>query len=255
MRESIYFNYDGISSRDMGLVNVNIQNGMFEETFVGDRTIKEVTIRSNDKPYLQGVQRNPLSFSLTFAFEDTFDGTALRSIARWLDVDYYKPFFTEDNPNRIFYCMPSGQTSITHNGEGKGYITVTMRCDSPYSYSNYITTPNYDYSTNTTTTTLTISNDGDVNIQPELWIEKVGLGDVQIKNTTTDVTMVLTQITDGETVYVNSEREEVQTDLMGTYRFDNLNDTFLSLVIGANTLEITGTCRITLKYRYKLLQG
>src|SRR5690606_24020937 len=135
-------------SVDMGLFNCNVDGGMFEEVFVASREIKEVTVAGNDKPYFQKVIYSPLEFNLTFAFEHYYDEKRIREVARWLCQEYYKPFFTVDNPNRIFYCMMKGDSKLVHNGLKQGYITLTMRCDSPYSYTPYLYKENYKFSGN-----------------------------------------------------------------------------------------------------------
>lgn len=135
MKEGLEFSYDGIKSSDMGLINVKFSDGLFEELFVAEKTIHEIKIRGNDKPYFQGVERSPLVFSLQFAFEDYYDHEKIRKVARWLDQDYYKPFFTTDNPNRIFYCILHSSSTLLHNGLKQGYVEIEFRCDSPYSYS------------------------------------------------------------------------------------------------------------------------
>src|SRR5690606_35605780 len=135
MLEGVHFVYDGVRSVDMGLINCTIDGGMFEETFLPSKEIREVSISGNDKPYFQEVKRSTLEFELTFAFENGYDEERIREVARWLDQDYYKPFYTVDNPNRIFYCMLKGDSRLVHNGSKEGYITVSMRCDSPYSYT------------------------------------------------------------------------------------------------------------------------
>jgi phage-related protein len=135
MLEGIHFSYDGTYSIDMGLLNCKIGGGMFEETFLPTRQIKEKKISGKDKPYFQSVESEPLSFSLTFAFEYNYDETRIREVARWLVQSYYKPFYIVENPNRVFYCMMEGDSKLVHNGLKQGYLTLTMRCDSPYSYT------------------------------------------------------------------------------------------------------------------------
>jgi len=135
MLEGIHFCYDGIYSVDMGVINCKIGGGMFEETFLPTRNIHEKKIAGRDKPYFQRLELEPLSFDLTFAFEYYYDERKIREVARWLMQPYYKPFFTVDNPNRIFYCMVEGDSRLIHNGLKQGYITLTMRCDGPYSYT------------------------------------------------------------------------------------------------------------------------
>lgn len=134
MLEGIHFVYDGVKSVDMGLLNCKIGGGMFEEAFLPSRSIIEHKITGNSKPYFQEVEYEPLEFKLAFAFEYKYDERKIREVARWLCQDYYKPFYTVDNPNRIFYCMPVGDSKLVHNGLKEGYVELTFRCDSPYSY-------------------------------------------------------------------------------------------------------------------------
>jgi phage-related protein len=135
MLEGIHFSYDGVYSTDMGLLNCKIGGGMFEETFLPTRKINEVKVKGNDKPYFQSVELEPLIFDLTFAFENTYDERHIRDVAIWLFQPYYKPFYTVDNPDRVFYCMVEGDSRLFHNGVKQGYITLKMRCDSSYSYT------------------------------------------------------------------------------------------------------------------------
>jgi phage-related protein len=143
MKEGIDFYYDGIRSRDMGIFNVELNSGLFNEPFIAAREIKEIEIRGNDKPYFQGVKRSPLSFKLSFAFDGSYNEARIREVARWLDQDFYKPFYTTDNTERIFYCMLNSSSELLHNGLKQGYITLEMRCDSPFSYSPQFTSRTY----------------------------------------------------------------------------------------------------------------
>lgn len=135
MLEGIHFSYDGVYSYDKGLLNCKVDGGMFDETFLPSREIIETKISGRDKPYFQSVNLEPISFDLVFAFEYYYDEKLIREVARWLMQPYYKPFYTVDNPNRIFYCMYEGDSRLVHNGLKQGYIKLTMRCDSPYSYT------------------------------------------------------------------------------------------------------------------------
>lgn len=258
IRSSIAFTFDGISSDDMGLYNVNVSSGMLEEPFLATRQINEVKIRGRDKPYFSGVTHAPLTFTLTFAFLDEFDSDKLRQVSRWLSAEYYKPLTFSDTPDRIYYAMLDSDSKLTHNGASNGYITVTMRCDSPYSYSPVYVSPTYDLSTNTSNgTTIQFDNSGDISIFPEIYITKVGAGDVSIVNNSNGgQTFQFTGLSDGETVYVDNENEIIQSDLVPTtYRYSNFNNNFLELVYGANNLQVYGTCKIYFRYQFILLQG
>lgn len=134
MLEGIHFSYDGIKSSDMGLINCKIDGGMFDENFLAGKKIIETKIAGNEKPYFLGVEHDPLEFDLTFAFEYSYDEKRIREVAKWLNQSYYKPFYTVDNPNRVYYCMMEGDSRLIHDGAKRGYIKLKFRCDSPYSY-------------------------------------------------------------------------------------------------------------------------
>lgn len=145
MLEGIHFSYDGIKSSDRGLINCQIDGGMFEETFVANRKIVETKVAGNSKPYFIGVEYDPLEFDLVFAFEDSYDERRIRDVAKWLNQSYYKPFYTVDNPNRIFYCMMDGDSDLIHTGAKRGYIKLKFRCDSNYSYQPITNKDNMDF--------------------------------------------------------------------------------------------------------------
>lgn len=182
IRESLYFIFDNQLSTSFGIVSVSVSTGMSEEPFLASRTINETRVRGNNKPYFTSVTQDPLTFTLTFAFQNGFDSNQLRAVSRWLSVEYYKPLQFSDNLDRVYYAMLSGDSVLTHVA-GQGYVTLTMRCDSPYSYSPAFLSPIYNLSSNPTEgTNIKITNLGDVSVYPEIYIDKVGNGEVEIIN-------------------------------------------------------------------------
>lgn len=138
MRESIYFMFDGKSSKDFGIFLGATGSGLFQDFFLPTRNIIEKKIAGREKPYLQRVEQETLSFSFSFILEDwnmVNNGDYLRGVARWLFQDQYKPLVFDSNPNRIFYAMIEGESSLFHNGAKEGYVEVNVRCNSPYSYT------------------------------------------------------------------------------------------------------------------------
>lgn len=145
MRESMHFIYDNINSKDMGVMLVSPKGGLLEENFLPNRTIIEKNITYREKPYFQRVEHKPLSFSITIFIENWKEELSLRKIAKWFFQDYYKPLVFDSNPNRIFYAMFEGDSSIIHNGLKEGYIELNIRCDSPYGYTAEKTENNIEF--------------------------------------------------------------------------------------------------------------
>lgn len=144
IRESLYFSYDGKKSIDYGIINVNISTGMQEEPFAYSRSIMEDKIRGRSKPYFKGIKKEPLSFTVNFAFEDTWDEEKIKEIKRWLtEQDYYKPLYFSEDVERIYYALVVDDPVLIHNCLKQGYVTLTFRCNDAYAYSPVYTSREY----------------------------------------------------------------------------------------------------------------
>lgn len=182
--ESLDFNFDGEYSSFYGIVNISMSSGMYEESFAPKRNIKEQTIRGS-KRYFQEIEYEPLVLNLSFGIKETWDEEKIRAIARWLIKDYYKPLYFSENTDRIYYGIVVDDPKLIHNGLKQGYITLTFRCDSQYTYSPVYLSEEYDLSTNPSGTSIMLINNGDVEVKPEISITKVGNGgEIKIVNIT-----------------------------------------------------------------------
>lgn len=140
IRDSLFFSFAGEKSVDFGIYNVNLDGGMQEEPFSASSEIVEDTAKGKDKPYFQRIKRNPLKFSVNFAFRDTWDNDKINEVTRWLTgQEYYQElYFTNElgvNPEKIYYALVVDDPVLVHNCLRQGYIKLTFRCDSPYAYS------------------------------------------------------------------------------------------------------------------------
>lgn len=98
---------------------------------------------------------------------------------------------------------------------------------------------------------ITIDNKGDTPCKPEMWITKSGNGDIRIINLTNkQEEFVFTDLVDQEIVYIDNEKQDIETNLIATYRYKNFNDNYLTLPIGLNILRVKGTGNI--QFRYEL---
>lgn len=239
MLESMRFTYNGISSDDLGVFMINPNNGLYEETFLPSRKINTTKVYGRNNPYFKGVENEPLSFSLSIFIEEWRERKNLREIARWLFQDYYKPLFFESNPERIFYAIFEGSSSLIHNGCKDGYITLNVTCNSPFTYSpikpyNFRVIDgkvnNKEY--------VELLNDGDLKIRPKLKITQYGTDDIKIKNNTNGQEFILkawNEITGkgviiGEVVEVDCANEVIISSfetIEHKYLYDSHNDIWL----------------------------
>jgi len=249
IKEVLNFNFDGQSSSSFKLVHINLDNGMFEEIFAPSREIVENKVAGNPKPYFNKVELSPREFDLNLGFVEEYTDDLIDRIIRWLFVDYYKPLYFVGKEHKVFYCMPVGDSSIVHNGLKNGYLTIRMRCDSPYIYSPMYNSGVKDVVTHAL---VKLPNKGHFEIAPQISIKKIGIGDITIKNSSDDGTpFIIKNLIDGEGIFIDCEKEIIHTDIVGKYRYDDIEGDFFNLIYGENNIEIYGDCQIEFRYQYK----
>lgn len=253
MLENLHFNYNGIDSKDMGLMNIRTDAGLFEEVFLPSRTINEERIRGRDKSYFFSTVRESISIPLTFLLPQGYTNDQLRAIGRWFNQDYYKPFYFTDHPSRIFYVMYKGDPKIFHNGCGEGYFTIELTSNSPFGYSPMITSPLLEVNDMSTGFDFEFINEGDEPIFPEVWITTKGNKNVKIHNLSNGVQFEFNDLAFSETVYIDNENQDILTDLPLTYRYGNFNGNYLRLDRGMNRLKLFGQFRIEFRYQFKII--
>jgi hypothetical protein len=98
-----------------------------------------------------------------------------------------------------------------------------------------------------------LNNKGNTTCIPEIWITKIGNGDFSIVNSSdNNEEFKFTSLVDGETIYVNNERQDIQSSNPVIYRYEDFNDNYLSFPPGMNVLKITGNATIRFRYQFRL---
>lgn len=248
------FYFNGQYSTELGIYLVRLRTGLTTSPFLAEKELIEESIMGRDKPYFFGVRRSPLTLTLTLACEEPWTFERKRELARWLSTDSYELLYSAKEPFKWYYAQYVGGIDLSHNTVMQGYIEVQMRCNSPYAYSPVFNTE-YNLSEITEPTTIIFTNEGDLEVRPEIWIKKIGAGNVTIENLTyADIPVFeFVDLADQETVYISNEDEQIETDLTDMYRYENFNDNYLVLPRGVNTLQVTGACIITMRWQYKVL--
>ncbi|WP_137743238.1 phage tail domain-containing protein [Robertmurraya siralis] len=249
--ESLGFTYNNIHSSEFGLIKISTSSGLFDESFLPNRSIIEEKIFDRDEPYFFGFEYEPAEVPVSFYFEDKWNEVKINKIVNWLVQPYYCPLYFDTDTSRIFYCVYHGDPRILHNGLKNGYVNITMRCNSAFSY-----TPVYKNSfivdTESEPMNIEIANIGHKISYPIVIIEKIGDGDVSIVNYSNGgIESKIIDLLDKEIVVIDSFNEEITTDLEHVYRYGNFNNNFLKFVTGINRLSVKGNCRITFEYQSK----
>ena len=253
IKEKIVFNYDGKWSDTFGLMNINLDNGMFDESLVSMRNIIESTHKGLEKPLFQGFQNEPLEFEMSIAFVEKFTDNKLSEIIDWLFQGFYKPLYFEDREDRIFYCTPVGDSRIVHNGLKEGYFTVTMRCNSPYVYSPLIVSETYEL-LDGKAKEIEIFNDGFEDLYPEICIEALENGKVVFQNLKVQShRWEISNLTNTEEVYIDCKKGIIKSsnEDIGVYHYEDTTGTMLRLLKGSNLIKITGKCKVQFRYQFK----
>lgn len=250
IREATTFTYASTPSSDFDIINININTGLQEEPLVAERSILEIKTTDNVKPYFNELSHEPLKFTISFAFEDTFDEDTIDNVVNWLcNYDFYQPLYFDSDTDRIYYALVVEKPMIVHNCLSQGYVNLTFQCNDSYIYSDIITSDVY---TVPATPTISLTNDGNINCYPTIYITKIGNGDLSIVNLTTNTLFEFTDLSNNEILTIFCEDEVIESD-SGSYRYSNFNDNYLYLLPGSNNLLITGACSIYFKYQYKQL--
>jgi predicted phage tail component-like protein len=256
IRDALHFSYAGQTSSQHGLYQIHMNSGMLEEPFLASRTIREERIRGRDEPYFAGVDYAPLEFTMSFAFDDTWSESKIREVARWLNQSSYQPLFFTTNVDRIFYCMPVESPVLIHNALSQGYVTLTMRCDSPYSYSP-IYEEIHDFSNNSPSgSEIVIRNLGDTAMYPVIYAKVSGSSFSLIQLSDGGDKLAFSNLANGETVTIDCQNETVETDIPLTYRYDQMSgdSRYLRFHYGHNRLKVIGNVTLKFRYQYKMLQ-
>ncbi len=250
IHESLYLTYDGERSDKYGVINVKTSSGLYKQHFMSQREIIESETPDNDFPYFQQIKRRPIQFDLTLYFEDGFTDDQLQDLRQLFNVDFYKPMVFGEQPEKIYYCVPVDLSELNHNGAKQGYVTISFRCNSPFSFSTFRQNT-FDLSTNTNGTNIEIMNYGDDICLPIIEIGKYGTGTIEIINNSDSArTLSISNLQDQELVTIDCQYEDIESD-QGLLHYDDHNGIYLQLVYGKNRLHITGDCEIRFKYQFK----
>lgn len=246
--ESLGFSYNGIHSSEFGILNVHTDSGLFEEQFLPERTIVEEKTFGRHEPYFFGFDYSPSSVPLKFYFDEGWDDKKIQQVAMWLTQPVYKPLVFDTDKSRIFHCVYEGDPRILHNGLKEGYVNISFRSNSPFSY-----TPVYSEDAYVETeSNIEIANIGHDISLPTIEIQKIGNGDVSILNYSNGgIESKIVGLLDQEIVKIDGYNEEITTNQSNTNRYNNFNNKFPKLVTGVNRLKITGSCNIRFTYQFK----
>lgn len=256
MKEAIYFNYNGINSKDVGVMHVHNSSGLYNEEFFSPFQLNTEAKQQNGRVVSSHYTKEPIEFSMTLYYNDQKSkGGMVNRIINWLKGEgQFAPMSFDTHPNFIVYARLKEIQEIQHNGIYEGTIRLTMITNSHYIYSVPYLTEIYEVENNKT---IFLNYDGIDETEPKIWIEKIGKGELSINNRTSGKVFRIENLDDKEKLFVDNEKRIIYSDgeLVGIHRGVQHNRTWLQLISnlfdGTNELEITGNCKIQFELQYK----
>nr|DAQ00256.1 MAG TPA: distal tail protein [Caudoviricetes sp.] len=223
IKDKIHFTYNGKSTKDFEMMNVSMNGGMFEETFVAGRAVNDELMAGSKRTIFNGVTKEQVTFELTIAFEKYFTEETIENVIDWLyGREYYSKLQFEDN-EKFVYAIPDGESTITHTGFNEGYITVSMKTNSPYMYKDIITKTGTG-----ATVELDFESIGKTNPLMNIDVKKetAGSGTSQdkdtIKITKDGYTLQINNVALGETITIDPYEEDIKSSVDNVYHYKDV---------------------------------
>lgn len=257
--------YNGISSKDFGLILTSINTSLNEVTSGSGIEIKSESVMKNPKKIFLGARENTvLEFPIEIVSKEPIDLPTFLRIKNWLfgDPTYHK-LQIEDEWYSDFYfnCILKANEDIKFGGQYFG-IRCNVECDSPYAYT-FPQTNVYNFDSSAINYFEFDNFSAEIyGLRPiiEIKISSVG-NSFNIKNLATNREFKMTNLSPNEVITVDNQNEII-TSSTGLNRFKNLskgeNQGYFSLVHGINKLECHGLLnylKITYQFAVRLGGG
>lgn len=199
---------------------------------------------------------DPLVFDIILVKSDgTFmDNDKERELKKWLMKNKRHWLQIEQNDLAdIQYYSIGTKAEIIDVGLNSTGLRVEFSCDTYHAWSNLKT------KTYTSTSTLSFGFNSVVDfdeyiILPNLKITCLGSGTVSIKNNTTNETILITECTNGETIYLDCLTDKISSST-GNVIIGRWNKQTISIVENLNQLTLTGNFKLELSYRLPIRVG
>lgn len=135
-----YVYFDGQKLEEV--YNATLENDMYVNQIGGNRTIVEEKVPGRDVPHMFWIEKEPLSFSLTLAFNK---GVTINEIKEYVRIFLNKRGYCDlqlvdesHNATPIYKVIVTESPEFTYkySGDGKyeGFLVVSFRCNAPYGY-------------------------------------------------------------------------------------------------------------------------
>lgn len=152
------FTFNSIHASDKGLV---VQTA---PSILPPVDVETQSVKGRAGAYFRRSQlgMGEINVKVSFIANDLYDyHTRLRNLASWLKTDEPVPLVFDKEPDKTYYAILSGDTSVERTARmGEG--TLTFLCPDPYAYS-----PEEEVTIDSATHTANINNDSNTDLYPK----------------------------------------------------------------------------------------
>lgn len=260
------FNYAGYSSEEFDLCcELSFDDGTGESsTFLSREAVASETYRGEIQRVSSYKYTDVLAPTITLTDKNfgEFNLDRQRKILRWLTSKNTPSFIKiyHDDSNVVSYEILGAFTEIQTYKNGSGRVigfTAVAKSISPFAYSQLQTiTKKIEGATDNTFDIKIDSDDEEKAVFPRITIQKVGSGDVTIKNIYVDNTQqsreAILQIKNngaGETIIIDGANRVISSSLTRIFGEDFVGWNWLPLYNETNTITVTGNCTVKFEWR------
>lgn len=260
------FTFGTYTSPEDDVLNVTLDNDMYNENIRGSRTIVEDKVQGVEAPYFFYVDDEPLEFEVNFAFEAKTKAE-IKTLMRTLITptsytvlnfgEYESSSYVQKSPNyKVIFTGEPTLSFIGRNVSGTlkydGYFTLQARCDRPYGYETVS-------SFNITNAGTTHDSDADVELYPNIVISVTSAEatDVHIRSWSSAYTgTVLSQIkfssiAANEVITINGNLFTITSDDAQSTVYSRWDRNNFKIFPGNNYITVThtnGTVDVSMNY-------
>jgi hypothetical protein len=268
------FKFGNYESKSDDILNVTLNNDMYNENIRGSRNIIEEKVQGVEAPYFFYVDDETLQFAVNFAFEGKSKAEIKGMTRALITAEAYTPLSFGDIINNVYIRKTPiynvifiGEPQLSFIGRSvdgalkyDGYFTLQARCDRPYGFEVVSVTPF------TNAAGLAHVSIADINLVPNITITSTTVvNNFALKNRkqTNPIGFdgeVLSQITfsqirANETITINGNLFTISSNNSNFDIYSRWGRNTFKLQPGVNyiTAEATGTVTVTISYEAPVL--
>jgi phage-related protein len=245
------FIFNGIRSDYMDTMNVSLDGGLQNTPFIHGQEVIEDYSSNRLLPIFYKTKKSSTTIKMVLYVENV-TSDKLYDLSKWLCVkDKYSDLQFCDDLSKVYKVICISDSPFNWDGScTQGYFEIEFHAiPYPFTMPNIIQEDFSDEIANQIIEIECKNNVTETHNMIEVEFKLVGRTDFTWKNLTTGQIMTFSNLQDGETIYINSDRKEIISST-GLYRISNFNKVFPELEYGLNNIEVSPKVEITIKTQY-----